>query len=54
MISELRDLYGKLPINPWLAITGGFILYHAIRAIYLVYLSPLSIFPGSTWAALGE
>lgn len=54
MISELRDLHSKLPVSSWLAITGGFILYHVIRAIYLIYLSPLSIFPGSKWAALGE
>jgi hypothetical protein len=30
------------------------VIYHVVRAIYLIYISPLSIFPGSPWAALGE
>lgn len=29
-------------------------VYHATRAVYLLYLSPLAQFPGSKWAALGE
>lgn len=29
-------------------------LYHVARAIYLLYLSPVSIYPGSSWAALSE
>lgn len=29
-------------------------LYHLGRAVYLLYLSPLAIYPGSPWAALSE
>lgn len=29
-------------------------LYHAVRGLYLLYLSPLAIYPGSPWAALSE
>ncbi|KEY73624.1 hypothetical protein S7711_09562 [Stachybotrys chartarum IBT 7711] len=32
----------------------SFVVYHVVRAIYLIYFSPLSVFPGSPWAALGE
>ncbi|KAM7183941.1 Cytochrome P450 [Naviculisporaceae sp. PSN 640] len=33
---------------------AGYAIYHVIRAIYLIYFSPLAAFPGSPWAALGE
>jgi hypothetical protein len=32
----------------------AFAVYHVVRAIYLIYFSPLSVFPGSPWAAVGE
>ncbi|KAK4212172.1 cytochrome P450 [Rhypophila decipiens] len=32
----------------------AYAVYHVIRAIYLIYFSPLAAFPGSPWAALGE
>lgn len=54
MYYPLQDFNGHLPVSPWLAILGSFLLYHFVRAVYLIYLSPLSIFPGSKWAALGE
>lgn len=40
--------------HPWLSLLGVYLCWHAARAIYLIYLSPLAIFPGSKWAALGE
>lgn len=54
MYYPLQDFNGHLPVSPWLAILGSFLLYHFVRAVYLIYLSPLSIFPGSKWVALGE
>lgn len=54
MLSSAYSWYNQLPISPWLVLFGGFVLYHVARAIYLIYLSPLAIFPGSKWAALGE
>lgn len=54
MLSLLGDLYARLPMSPWLICLGALALYHAVRAIYLIYFSPLSIFPGSKWAAVGE
>jgi hypothetical protein len=53
-MDTVRDYYDKLPFSPWLLGLGAFALYHAIRAVYLICLSPLAIFPGSKWAALGE
>lgn len=43
-----------VPVSFWLIAAGTFVAYHAIRAVYLIFFSPLSIFPGSPWAALGE
>lgn len=40
--------------HPWLSALAVYLCYHAARAVYLIYLSPLAIFPGSKWAALGE
>ena len=54
MFSQIQDFYSQLPISPGLILLGALVLYHTFRAIYLIYLSPLSIFPGSKWAALGE
>lgn len=57
MFSRLFEGLDKTIITPSYVV-GGFIVvflaYHAVRAIYLIYLSPLAIFPGSPWAALGE
>jgi hypothetical protein len=53
----LRDLlnYELFTVtNSLVFFLGGFALYHAVRAIYLIYFSPLAIFPGSKWAALSE
>lgn len=41
-------------IDIWFGVIGILALYHTIRAIYYIYLSPLAIFPGSKCAALGE
>ena len=54
MLSLLRELYARLPISPWIILLGTFVSYHFLRSIYLIYFSPLSIFPGSKWAAIGE
>ncbi|KAF4636547.1 hypothetical protein G7Y89_g1539 [Cudoniella acicularis] len=54
MVSQLLDLYHALPVSPWLLVLGAFVGYHAVRTVYLIYFSPLAIFPGSKWAALGE
>lgn len=40
--------------HPWLSALAVYFCYHAVRAVYLIYLSPLAKFPGSKWAALGE
>lgn len=40
--------------HPWLSALAVYLCYHTARAVYLIYLSPLAIFPGSKWAALGE
>ena len=55
MFLHKEELYNQLSVG-WLlfVVSGVFVIYHAFRAIYLIYLSPLSIFPGSKWAALGE
>ncbi|KAI3325550.1 cytochrome P450 [Xylariaceae sp. AK1471] len=39
---------------PLVAVGVIFAIYHAVRAVYLIYFSPLSIFPGSKWAAVSE
>ena len=50
-----EELYNQLSMGWLLFVASGVLVaYHAFRAIYLVFLSPLSIFPGSKWAALGE
>ena len=55
MFSHLKELYNLLSVGRLLLLVSAvFLSYHAVRAIYLIYLSPLSIFPGSQWAALGE
>lgn len=55
MFLQKEDLYNQLSVGRLLfVISGVFVSYHAFRAIFLIYLSPLSIFPGSKWAALGE
>lgn len=55
MFSYLKELYNLLSVGLLLLlISAVFLPYHAVRAIYLIYLSPLSIIPGSKWAALGE
>jgi hypothetical protein len=40
--------------HPYLSVLAAYVCYHATRAVYLIYLSPLAIFPGSKWAALSE
>nr|A0A2P1DPA5.1 RecName: Full=Cytochrome P450 monooxygenase macH; AltName: Full=Macrophorins biosynthesis cluster protein H [Penicillium terrestre]AVK70101.1 MacH [Penicillium terrestre]QBC75447.1 MacH [Penicillium terrestre] len=47
-------LLSVLPVSLWLIAAGTFAVYHAIRAVYLIFFSPLAVFPGSPWAALGE
>ncbi|KAJ5769074.1 Cytochrome P450 [Penicillium odoratum] len=42
------------PVSLWLIAIGTFAVYHAVRAVYLIFFSPLAVFPGSPWAALGE
>ena len=54
MVSQLLDWYNALPISLWVLVLGSIVGYHAVRAVYLIYFSPLAIFPGSKWAALGE
>ncbi len=54
MLSILKDGSAQLPVSPWIIVLVAFALYHAVRAVYLIYFSPLSIFPGSKWAAVGE
>ena len=57
MFSHLLETSSKVPIDPSSIVAGSlalFLTYHAIRAIYLLYFSPLAKFPGSPWAALGE
>ena len=54
MIDSIVERLRNFPFNPWLTATGIFVLYHVLRAVSLLYLSPLAVFPGSTWAALGE
>ncbi|KAJ6190031.1 hypothetical protein N7519_000052 [Penicillium mononematosum] len=48
------SLLSVLPVSLWLIAAGTFAVYHAIRAVYLIFFSPLAVFPGSPWAALGE
>lgn len=45
MYSQIQDLYSPLAVRPWLAILVFFVLYHCMRAIYLIDFSPLSNFP---------
>ncbi|KAI2887858.1 hypothetical protein CBS11852_7358 [Aspergillus niger] len=52
--SVLSNALSDLPVSIWLAAAATFAVYHAIRAVYLIFFSPLAIFPGSPWAALGE
>ncbi|KAJ5437180.1 Cytochrome P450 [Penicillium cf. griseofulvum] len=47
-------LFSVFPVSLWLIAAGTFAVYHAIRAVYLIFFSPLAVFPGSPWAALGE
>ncbi len=54
MSLHLQKLYSQLSIWHALLLLRAFASYHLVRAIYLIYFSPLSIFPGSKWAALGE
>lgn len=55
MFPHLKELYNLLSVGLLLLLTPAvFLSCHAVRAIYLIYLSPLSIFPDSKWAALGE
>lgn len=54
MFYSLLQGFDTLTVNFWLLPFGLFVIYHGVRAIYLIYFSPLSIFPGSKWAALGE
>ena len=55
MFLHQEELYKQLSVG-WLlfVVSGALVAYHAFRAIYLIYFSPLSVFPGSKWAALGE
>lgn len=50
----MQGIVQTLLAHPWLSLVVVYIGGHVIRAIYLIYLSPLAIFPGSKWAALGE
>lgn len=51
----LIDLLARLPLPLYFAAAlGALLVYHIARAIYLIYFSPLAIFPGSKWAAVGE
>lgn len=51
----LIDLLARLPLSLCCAaLLGALLPYHVARAIYLIYFSPLAIFPGSKWAAVGE
>ncbi|GKZ18415.1 hypothetical protein AbraIFM66951_000974 [Aspergillus brasiliensis] len=52
--SVLFSYLSHLPVNIWVLAVAAFAVYHAIRAVYLIFFSPLAIFPGSPWAALGE
>lgn len=54
LFSVLSNALSELPVSIWLAAAATFAVYHAIRAVYLIFFSPLAIFPGSPWAALGE
>lgn len=54
MLSFLQGLHAHLPVSPWIILLGAIVSYHVVRSIYLIYFSPLSIFPGSKWAAIGE
>ena len=54
MIDSIVERLKNIPFNPWLTALGLFASYHVFRAVYLLYLSPLAVFPGSKWAALGE
>ena len=54
MIDSIIEGLKIFPFNPWLTALGLFVSYHVLRAGYLLYLSPLAVFPGSKWAALGE
>ena len=54
MIDSIVEVLKSFPFNPWLTAVGLFVSYHVLRAVYLLYLSPLAVFPGSKWAALGE
>ncbi|KAG0152686.1 hypothetical protein PDIDSM_42610 [Penicillium digitatum] len=47
-------LVSVLPVNLWLIAASIFALYQIIRAVYLIFFSPLSGFPGSPWAAVWE
>ncbi|KAJ5159288.1 Cytochrome P450 [Penicillium coprophilum] len=47
-------LVSIVPVSLWLIAAATFAVYHAIRAVYLIFFSPLAVFPGSPWAALGE
>jgi hypothetical protein len=54
-ITEAMDgIVQSLIAHPWLSALAVYFCWHAARAVYLIYLSPLAIFPGSKWAALGE
>ena len=52
--SALSSSLSQLPVSVWLIAAATFAAYHAFRAVYLIFFSPLAIFPGSPWAALGE
>lgn len=54
LLSVLSNSLSQLPVSIWLIAAATFAAYHAIRAVYLIFFSPLAIFPGSPWAALGE
>ena len=53
LATALQGVYSQ-PADIVLGVLALFVVYHFARAVYLIYLSPLAIFPGSKWAALGE
>nr|CDP31274.1 Putative cytochrome P450 E-class, group I [Podospora anserina S mat+] len=54
-VADFKEALGQVPLTSWLKFSAGlYLVYHIVRAIYLLNFHPYAKYPGPKWAALSN